>query len=122
MVITADNRTLIDARSYGRRPTGFDVSVDSALCSRRVWAPLGDGVPDGICVDVDGAVWYAGVPNNAARECAPAARCFSRPRSTVDAPRAGSANPSERPPFVVASEWRRAEEAPEVAQVRTGRS
>jgi sugar lactone lactonase YvrE len=26
-------------------------------------ADLGDGVPDGICIDAQGAVWYADVPN-----------------------------------------------------------
>jgi sugar lactone lactonase YvrE len=33
------------------------------LRGRRVWADLGDGVPDGICLDAEGAVWYADVPN-----------------------------------------------------------
>ncbi len=33
------------------------------LSRRRVWADLGDGVPDGICLDAEGAVWYADVPN-----------------------------------------------------------
>ena len=33
------------------------------LSKRRVWADLGDGVPDGICLDSENAVWYADVPN-----------------------------------------------------------
>jgi sugar lactone lactonase YvrE len=63
MAVTADNATLIVAESYGRRLTAFDIGADGALSNRRVWAALGDGVPDGICLDADGAVWYADVPN-----------------------------------------------------------
>src|SRR5216683_480555 len=33
------------------------------LSNRRVWADLGDSVPDGICLDAEGAVWYGDVPN-----------------------------------------------------------
>jgi sugar lactone lactonase YvrE len=63
MVVTPDNSTLILAESYGNRLTAFDIAADGGLSNRRVWADLGDGVPDGICLDVEGAVWYGDVPN-----------------------------------------------------------
>jgi sugar lactone lactonase YvrE len=63
MAVTADNSTLILAESYAKRLTAFDIGTDGALSNRRVWAELGDGVPDGICTDAEGAVWYADVPN-----------------------------------------------------------
>jgi sugar lactone lactonase YvrE len=63
MVVTADNSTLILAESYANRLTAFDIAADGSLSKRRVWADLGDGVPDGICIDADNAVWYADVPN-----------------------------------------------------------
>jgi sugar lactone lactonase YvrE len=63
MAVTPDNSTLILAESYGKRLTAFDIAADGSLSNQRVWADLGEGVPDGICVDADGAVWYADVPN-----------------------------------------------------------
>ena len=63
MVVTPDNSTLIVAESYGNRLTVFDIAADGGLSNRRVWADLDDGVPDGICLDAEGAVWYADVPN-----------------------------------------------------------
>jgi sugar lactone lactonase YvrE len=63
MAVTPDNATLILAESYGRRLTAFDIAADGGLSNRRVWADLGDGVPDGICLDAEGAAWYADVPN-----------------------------------------------------------
>jgi sugar lactone lactonase YvrE len=63
MAITPDNRTLIVAESHGKRLTAFDILADGTLDGRRTWADLGSGVPDGICIDVEGAVWYADVPN-----------------------------------------------------------
>ncbi len=63
MAVTPDNTTLIVAESYGKRLTAFTIDADGGLSDRRVWADLGDGVPDGICLDADGAVWYADVPN-----------------------------------------------------------
>jgi sugar lactone lactonase YvrE len=63
MLVTADNSTLIVADSYSKCLTAFDVEPDGSLANRRVWADLGDGVPDGICLDAEGAVWYGDVPN-----------------------------------------------------------
>ena len=58
-VITPDGRTMIIAESFGRRLTAFDIANDGSLSNRRVWAELGGRVPDGICLDADGAVWVA---------------------------------------------------------------
>ena len=57
MAVTADNRTLIVGESYAKRLTPYQIADDGSLAERRVWAELGDGVPDGICIDADGAVW-----------------------------------------------------------------
>ena len=63
IVVTPDNSTLIVAESYGNRLTAFDIAADGSLSNRRVWADLKYGVPDGICLDAEGAVWYGDVPN-----------------------------------------------------------
>ncbi|MGW4135093.1 SMP-30/gluconolactonase/LRE family protein [Amycolatopsis japonica] len=61
MVVTPDGGTLIVAESYGNRLTAFDIAEDGSLSGRRVWAELGGDHPDGICLDAEGAVWYADV-------------------------------------------------------------
>ena len=58
-VITPDGRTLIVAESRGRRLTAFDVADDGSLSGRRVFADLGEVVPDGICLDAGGGVWVS---------------------------------------------------------------
>jgi sugar lactone lactonase YvrE len=63
MLVTPDDATLIVAESYARRLTAFDIAADGSLSNRRVWADLQDGVPDGICLDAENAVWYGDVPN-----------------------------------------------------------
>jgi sugar lactone lactonase YvrE len=63
MAITADGATLLVAESYGNRITAYDIGADGALDNRRVWANTADDHPDGICLDADGAVWYADVGN-----------------------------------------------------------
>ena len=59
VVITPDGGTLIVGESMGARLTAFDVAADGSLSNRRVWAALDGAVPDGICLDAEGAVWVA---------------------------------------------------------------
>jgi sugar lactone lactonase YvrE len=51
------------ATLLANRLTGFDIAAEGSLSNRRVWADLDGGVPDGICLDAENAVWYADVPN-----------------------------------------------------------
>jgi sugar lactone lactonase YvrE len=64
-VITPDGRTLVVGESYGARLTAFDVAGDGSLSNRRVFAQLDSGrVPDGICLDAEGAIWSASPTTN----------------------------------------------------------
>jgi sugar lactone lactonase YvrE len=58
-VITPDGKTLVVGETFAHRLTAFDIADDGTLSNRRVFAQL-DGVsPDGICLDVGGAIWIA---------------------------------------------------------------
>ncbi|MCI0344467.1 MAG: SMP-30/gluconolactonase/LRE family protein [Chloroflexi bacterium] len=52
-------RTLVLAESLARRLLAFTVEPDGSLRDRRTWADLAPAAPDGICVDAEGAVWFA---------------------------------------------------------------
>ena len=58
-VITPDGRTLVVGESGGARLTAFTIAADGSLVERRVWAALENAVPDGICLDAEGAIWVA---------------------------------------------------------------
>jgi sugar lactone lactonase YvrE len=57
-VFTPDGKTLIIAETFAYRLTAFDVAADGSLSGRRAWAALGDVMPDGICLDAEGAIWF----------------------------------------------------------------
>ena len=120
MVVTPDNSTLILAESYGNRLTAFDIGADGGLSNRRVWADLADGVPDGICLDAEGAVWYADVPN---RRCV-RVREGGEVLRTIDLDRGCFAcmlgGLDGRTLFMVAREWHGFESAA-TDEERTGR-
>jgi sugar lactone lactonase YvrE len=58
-VITDDGRTLIVGESYAGRLSAFTIAGDGALGARRLFAQLDGAVPDGICLDAEGAIWVA---------------------------------------------------------------
>lgn len=58
-VITPDGKTLIVGETFASRLTAFDIQDDGMLTNRRLWAQLEGAVPDGICLDAEGAVWVA---------------------------------------------------------------
>ena len=106
MAVTADNSTLIVADSYRHHLVAFDIGEDGDLSDRRVWADLGEAAPDGICVDAEGAVWYADVPN---KRCVRVAEGGAVLR-IVELDRGGFAcalgGPTKTTLFIVAAEWR----------------
>ena len=105
MAVTADNQTLIVGESYAKRLTAFEIAADGTLTNRRVWAELGDGVPDGICIDAEGAVWYADVPN---KRCV-RVREGGDVLDTVELDRGGFAcalgGPDRQTLYILATEW-----------------
>jgi sugar lactone lactonase YvrE len=106
MAVSADNSTLIVADSYRHALLAFDIEEDGGLARRRTWADLGNGTPDGICCDAEGAVWYADVPN---RICVRVAE-GGHVRQRVDLDRGGFAcvlgGAHGTTLFIVAAEWR----------------
>lgn len=64
--ITEDGETLIVAESWKRRLTAWERDSKGRLSRRRVWAELGDQVPDGISLDAEGAIWVADPRNKEA--------------------------------------------------------
>jgi sugar lactone lactonase YvrE len=125
MLIMPDDRTLIVAESYSRRLTAFEIGNDGTLSNRRVWAELGDGVPDGICADAENAVWYADVPN---KRCV-RIREGGEILDTVDLDRGCFAcalgGPDGTTLFLIATEWNGPAgmfQGPRTSQVLTARA
>ncbi|HZE40140.1 MAG TPA: SMP-30/gluconolactonase/LRE family protein [Stackebrandtia sp.] len=106
MAVTADNSTLIVADSYRHQLLAFTIGPRGDLSDRRVFADLGDGVPDGICTDASGAVWYADVPHRVCARVADGGEVLQ----TIELDRGGFAcamgGPDGATLFIVAAEWR----------------
>lgn len=59
IVITPGGQTLILAETFAGQLTAFSIEDDGTLTNRRLFAPLGQTGPDGICLDEEGGVWVA---------------------------------------------------------------
>jgi sugar lactone lactonase YvrE len=118
IVVTPDNSTVIVAESYANRLTAFDITADGSLSNRRMWAELGGGVPDGICLDAEGAVWYGDVPNKRCvrvREGGEVLQTIALDRGCFACMLGG---PDDKTLFMVAQEWSGMESTAE--EERTG--
>jgi sugar lactone lactonase YvrE len=129
MVITPDNSTLIISESFTGRLIAFDIDADGSLSNRRVWA---EGLlPDGICLDADGAIWAqtAATFTHTRREDTPAGAVV-RVREggevseriehdgAIFATMLGG--PDRTTLFLLAAEWRGIKQVNEAVAARTG--
>lgn len=92
MALSADGKTLIVAETFASRLSAFDVAEDGSLSGHRIWATLGRGgytsvqqavdsrepLPDGICLDVEGAVWIGDAGGRGALRIAPGGEILDR--------------------------------------------
>ncbi|MEV4612510.1 SMP-30/gluconolactonase/LRE family protein [Kitasatospora sp. NPDC049258] len=105
MAVTPDGSTLIVAESYASRLTAFDLRPDGTLANRRVWAALDGAAPDGICLDAEGAVWYADVPGR----CCVRVREGGRVLERIELDRGGFScalgGPDGHTLFITAARW-----------------
>lgn len=106
MAVTPDGRTLIVAESYAGRLTAFEISASGNLANRRVWAAVEGSAPDGICLDAEGAAWYADVPNRCCVRVGEGGEV--RDRVTVDRGcfACMPGGPGGRTLFILAAEWK----------------
>jgi sugar lactone lactonase YvrE len=120
MAVTADNSTLIVAESHARCLTAFDIAADGSLANRRTWADLGDGVPDGICIDAEGAVWYADVPNKRCVRVREGGELLETVRVDRGCFACMLGGADRKTLFIVAAEWLGFQRMAEALQARTG--
>jgi sugar lactone lactonase YvrE len=120
MALVDDGRTLVVADSHATQLIGYEVAGDGTLSDGRVWAEV-EHAPDGICVDADGAVWYATVPGQSCVRV----RKGGAVLATVDVDRGCFAcmlgGEDGRTLFIAAAQWRGMEAAMRDGPGATGR-
>jgi sugar lactone lactonase YvrE len=78
-VITPDGKTLVVGETFAARMTAYDIAADGALSNRRVWGALPErAVPDGCCLDAEGAIWIASPTTNDAIRLAEGGKVLER--------------------------------------------
>jgi sugar lactone lactonase YvrE len=112
MAVTPNNSTLIRAESYANKLRAVDIAADGTLSTGRVWADLGDGVPDGTCIDVDGAVWFRGRPEQMLRARQGRRRSAADDRAGPRLLRVHAGGATGNTLFMVVREWRGIESTP----------
>ena len=121
MAVTPDNRTLIVAESWAEQLTAFTIADDGTLSDRRVWAATAGDHPDGICLDADGAAWYADVGTARCVRVAEGGEVMATVQLDRGAFSCMLGGPDGRTLFMLAAEWRGFEEVESAIADRTGR-
>jgi sugar lactone lactonase YvrE len=57
MAVTPDGTTLVASETFGNTLHAWTIQADGSLTDQRVFADLGERMPDGVCMDVEGGVW-----------------------------------------------------------------
>ncbi len=94
----------------GNRLTAFAIDASGSLSHRRVWAETGTDHPDGICLDAEGALWYADVGNKhcvRVREGGEVLQTIELDRGCFACMLGGA---DSKTLFMVATEWKGAQE------------
>jgi sugar lactone lactonase YvrE len=77
-VVADGGSALIVAESMGRRVTRFRIASDGSLTDRTMFADCSPDAPDGICLDVEGAIWAAFPLAQEFRRIAPGGEVLNR--------------------------------------------
>jgi sugar lactone lactonase YvrE len=121
-VITPDGRTLIVGESMGRRATAFAIAPDGTLRDRRLWAELGEVIPDGCTLDADGAIWFADARGTAVVRVREGGEVTDRIEAGQHTFACALGGDDGRTLFVVcADSFGEAEEGPPTGTIRTAR-
>jgi sugar lactone lactonase YvrE len=120
MAITPDNRTLIVAESWAEQLTAYDIADDGTLSGRRVWAATPGDHPDGICLDAEGAVWYADVGNHHCVRVRDGGEVLANVAVDRGAFACMLGGADGQILFILAADWRGFEHADEAIADRTG--
>lgn len=115
-VLDERSGTLIVAETMGRRLTAFDVGPEGRLSNRRSWAQL-EILPDGICLDAEGAIWVAAPMSHAVFRVGEGGRVLDRIALETDSFACMLGGPERRHLFVCTA----ADSSPARASERTGR-
>lgn len=110
-VITPDGRTLIVGETFGACLTAFDIETDGSLTNRRTWAKLEAAVPDGICLDAEGAIWVASPISSGVMRVREGGEVTDRINVATQAWACMLGGPGRRTLFIATSETDRAEQA-----------
>lgn len=105
MALSIDGTTLLVAESYAHCLTAFDVQPGGDLTNRRVWATTGDHSPDGICLDAEGAAWYADVGSGMCVRVAEGGEVLDRIEVGEACFSCALGGPDGRTLFIVTSPW-----------------